>query len=97
MGRWFGDWRIELCLLQTLRYGLPMQRADGKIHARACGISHGPAKNDVGRHDRCSEGRRAGDGLWSDSEALGSRIAHAGVAHPPYEDSLHVLRRGMQL
>jgi len=35
---------------------LPMQRPDGKIHARACGIPHGPAKDDVERHDRCSEG-----------------------------------------
>jgi len=31
-------WRIELCLLRTLRDGLPMQRPDGKIHARHAGF-----------------------------------------------------------
>ena len=49
------------------------------------------------RHDRRSEGDRAGGGVWRDSAAVRSGSDHARVAHQADEDSVHVLRRRLQL
>ncbi len=41
VGRRRAHRRIELRLVRALRHGLPVQRADGKIHAGRGGLSHG--------------------------------------------------------
>ena len=43
-----GDWRIQLCELRTLRYGLPVQCAYGKVDDRPRGLLHRAAQADAG-------------------------------------------------
>ena len=65
VGRRLDDRRIELRLVRPLRHRLPLQRADGKVDARARGLPHGAAEVGARRHDRHREGRssrRAGYG-----------------------------------
>ncbi|MFZ0637093.1 MAG: 2Fe-2S iron-sulfur cluster-binding protein [Candidatus Acidiferrales bacterium] len=71
------DRGIELRIVWALRHRLSVQRADGKIHARACRLFYRASQAGAGRHDRYSQRRRTGNGLWGYLETLRGRIGDA--------------------
>jgi hypothetical protein len=57
VGRRDADWRIELRLVRTLHHGVPMQCADGEVHAGRSGIHERHAQNRTEQDDRRGQSR----------------------------------------
>src|SRR6516164_8188175 len=96
MGRWQTNWRIELRIMRSLRDGLSLQRADGKIDAGPGGLYERIAEADLGRHDRCHQRYRTRYRLRDDLKCVRSRIGHAQIPYAENQNRVHLLRSGVQ-